>query len=244
MNHPASSSLETIEGYIERIIYQNDESGYGVLILTVEAPTEKGAVSIIGPLATVRTGERLRCQGSWTVHPRYGRQFEVTEFEIRHPGTRQGIIKYLSSGKIKGIGPKLAETIVDTLGMDALKLIDESPERLLSVPGIGENRLEMIKRSWGAHKGLREILVFFQGYGLGPAHAARVYREYGNAAIRLVKENPYRLADEVFGIGFKTADKIAINLGVESDSPFRIRATLSYLLDQAAQEGHLCLPLP
>ncbi|MFH1998590.1 MAG: ATP-dependent RecD-like DNA helicase [Planctomycetota bacterium] len=231
---------ETIEGVLNHIVYQSEKTGYTVARL--KKMGEPGSTCIVGNLSMVTAGETLRCKGEWTNHPRFGRQFKVNGFEILTPGTRQGMIRYLSSGMIKGIGPKLAEALVDEFGHDTLQVIDENPNRLLGVPGIGEARLSEILKSWDSQKGMREILVFLQGYGLGPSHAARVYKEYGNAAIRLVKENPYRLSDEIFGIGFKTADRIAINLGVQESSPFRIRATLTFLLNQASGEGHMCLP--
>jgi exodeoxyribonuclease V alpha subunit len=184
MDEGTAPSPETIEGVLQKIIYQNEENGYGVALLAPEG--RAGGVVVTGNLGTLRLGEKLRCRGTWTVHPRFGRQFKVEDFEFMTPGTRTGIIKYLSGGRIKGIGPKLAEALVDHFGTETLNIIDEAPQRLREVPGIGVHRLEEIRKSWGRHKGIREILVFLQGYGLGPSHATKVYREYGNASVRLV----------------------------------------------------------
>lgn len=238
-SHPGP---EKIEGVLERIIYRNEENGYGVARFKVKG--RKDPISITGTLAAVCAGESLILFGSWTHHPRFGKQFQVDGFENVRPSTGRGIIKYLSSGLIKGIGPKIAEKLVDHFGEETLNVIDDDPAKLLEVPGIGEGRLREIARAWTMQKGIREVMVFLQGYGLGPGYSAKIYRHYGQEAIRLVKENPYRLSEDIFGIGFKTADRMALNLGVQKDSPYRIRAALGHLLEQAAGEGHLCLPYP
>ncbi len=240
MGEGDSPSRKVLKGVLERILFCNEDTGYAVARLSVDGRFDP--VTITGTLATLNRGQQIRCTGAWTTHPRFGQQFKVDSFEIIMPGTREGIIKYLSSGAIKGIGPSLAKRLVDRFGTETLEVIGQTPQRLQEVSGIGESRVAMIQKAWGRQRGIQDIMVFLRGHGLGPVHSAKVFRHYGKDAIRLVKENPYRLSDEIFGIGFKTADRIALNLGVPPDSPFRIRAALIFLLGAAADEGHLCLP--
>ena len=233
-------SAERIEGTLVHVVFRNEENGFTVARLKME--DRPGQVTVAGVLVGVAEGESLRCFGSWTVHPRFGEQFQVERFEVLPPSTRKGLVRYLSGTAVKHIGPKIAERMVDHFGEDVLRVLDEEPKRLLEVPGIGKGRLKKIREAWAVEKGLREVMVFLQGHGLGPGHALRVYRRYGAETMRLVRENPYRLSEEIWGIGFKTADRIALSLGVDKDAPFRVRAALLHLLAQAVQEGHLCLP--
>jgi len=242
MDDPLPGITEKFEGVLEKIVYRNDENGYTVARLIVEHSDRP--ITVTGNLFSISPGESLRCTGKWVSHARFGRQFSVEVFEIMAPSTREGIVKYLSSGLVKGIGPKLAQRMVKRFGKDTLRIIEEEPERLREVAGIGVRRIHNISAAWGEHQEIQEIMVFLRSYGVGQALATRIYKHYGKETVGLIRENPYRLCDEVIGIGFKTADRIAANLGVEMDSPFRIRAVISHLLDQAAGEGHLCLPWP
>ncbi len=235
-------SREKIQGELDHIIFQNEENGYTVALFKAEG--RSGTVRVTGELAGVSPGETLLLKGAWVRHPRFGLQFKADEFEIIYPATRKGIIKYLSSGFVKGIGPKLSVVLVNKFGSDTLEVIGKTPEKLLEVSGIGKKRIAMIEKAWAKHAGIRDAIVFFRGYGLGASHTMKVLKRYGNDAVSVVKKNPYRLTDEIFGIGFKTADSIALNLGVEKSSPFRIRAALEYLMNEASSEGHMCLPYP
>jgi len=237
---PLQEIGDKIEGVIEQIVYRNDESGFFVARLKV--PARLNPVTVTGNLVAVAEGESIRCTGAWMEHPRFGRQFRVETFEAVAPSTEAGIVRYLSSGMVKGIGPKLAARIVQRFGKETMDVIDRRPERLREIPGIGERRVTDIARAWNDQKEVREIMVFLRSYGVGAARAAKIHARYGNETVALIKKNPYRLCEEIFGIGFRTADKIALNMGVEADAASRIRAAVSYLLEQAAEEGHLCLP--
>jgi len=242
MDAPPSGDRSKLEGVLEQIVYRNDENGYTVARLLL-----KGAgrtVTVTGGLLGVSPGESVRCRGEWTLHERFGRQFRVDSCEVIPPATEKGIVLYLSSGLVKGIGPKLAAAMVKTFGMETLRIIEEEPARIREVPGIGAQRAADIARAWGVQKDIQEIMVFLRGYGVGQALAAKIYARYGRDTVRLIKQNPYRLCGDVFGVGFKPADRIAQNLGVDPDSPFRIRAVIAHLLDLAASDGHLCLPYP
>jgi len=242
MDDPLPGITETIEGVLEKIVYRNDENGYTVARLIVDDSDRP--ITVTGNLFSISPGESLRCTGKWVAHAKFGRQFNVDIFEVTAPSTREGIVKYLSSGLVKGIGPKLAQRMVELFGKDTLRIIEEEPQRLGEVDGIGAGRIRDISAAWGAHQDIQEIIVFLRSYGVGQALAARIYKHYGKETVGLIRENPYRLCEEVIGIGFKTADRIAANLGVEKDSPFRIGAVIAHLLDQAAGEGHLCVPWP
>lgn len=232
--------VEKIEGILQQIVYRNSESGFIVARLKVAG--QINPVTVTGNLVSISEGESLRCTGSWTSHPRFGRQFRIDSFEAVPPSTETGIFRYLSSGTVKGIGPKLAARIVKRFGLDTLDVIDSHPERLKEIPGIGERRVADIASAWRDQKEVREIMVFLRSYGVGAARSAKIHARYGSATVDLIKKNPYRLCEEIFGIGFRTADRIALNMGVETNAASRIRAAVSYLLERAAEEGHLCLP--
>ncbi|HUI08265.1 MAG TPA: ATP-dependent RecD-like DNA helicase [Verrucomicrobiae bacterium] len=240
-----SQSLESIEGTVERIVYSNEENHYTVAQLVPETPTARGRaqpITIVGNLAALNVGETVRAQGRWTTHKQFGRQFAIEKFESVLPRTVVGIKKYLGSGLIKGIGETFADRIVETFGEQTFEIIDHFSARLREVDGIGPERAKRIKDAWTAQKSVRDIMIFLQGHGIGSAHAAKIYRQYGENAIALVQENPYRLAQDITGIGFKTADGIAARLGIAKDSVHRLQAGVRHTLEHATDDGHTCLP--
>lgn len=231
---------ESIQGVVERITFSNDENGYSVI--KVKVPGRKDLVSVIGSFVSVTPGEVLRMEGKWSFHPRFGEQFEAERYETATPASVEGIRKYLGSGLIKGIGPQMAKRIVACFGEDTLEVIDREPERLREVEGIGEYRMEKIKKAWEDQKEIRDVMVFLRSHEVSAAFATRIFKHYGKASLPVLKENPYRLAMDVSGIGFLTADKIARNLGFPADSPRRAEAGVHYVLMQATDEGHVCFP--
>jgi exodeoxyribonuclease V alpha subunit len=240
---PTVSPLATLEATLERITYANEETGYTVARVSARASASGSELlTIVGNLLGAQPGESLRLQGRWKSHPQYGRQFEVASYTTVLPATLQGIRRYLGSGLIKGIGPKMAERIVGHLALDTLRVIEEEPQRLIEVPGLGPKRTAKIIAAWEEQKAIKEVMVFLQGVGVSTSLAVRIYKTYQDGSIAVVKHEPYRLAGEVWGIGFKTADKIAQSLGIPHDSPERIKAGLQYALSEASDEGHCYLP--
>ena len=229
-----------IKGQVERITYANEEDGY--VIAKVKVPGRHDLVTVVGNLFTITPGELLRLTGHWQQHPKYGEQFRVYAYETMLPATIKGIERYLGSGMIKGIGPIMAQRLVSAFGEKTLDIIENSIERLLEVSGIGEKRVEMIRYAWEEQKEIRDVMVFLQGQGVSPAYAVRIYKHYGNDAIKIVRENPYRLAMDIFGIGFLTADKIAEKLGISKDSPIRTEAGTLYVLHSLSDDGHIYYP--
>ncbi len=229
-----------VKGVVERITYNNEEDGYSVIQLKVAG--KRGLVTAVGNFASLTPGEVLKMEGSWGVHPRYGEQFKVERYEAAAPATLQGIQKYLGSGLIKGIGPVMARRIVGKFGTETLDVIDTQDVRLLEVEGIGKVRLEQIRRAWADQREIRDLMVFLQGHGVSPVYATRIYKQYGGDARRMVQENPYRLATDITGIGFLSADRIALKMGFSHDSVERAEAGLLYACHHAAEEGHVCLP--
>ena len=243
MADTTSQPLETIEGTLERIIYSNEENHYTVAQLVPEGGARRTEpVTIVGNLAALNVGESVRAQGRWTNHKQFGRQFAVERFESVLPRTVVGIKKYLGSGLIKGIGDTFADRIVEKFGEQTLEVIDSFSARLREVDGIGPERAKRIKEAWTAQKSVRDIMIFLQGHGIGSAHAAKIYKEYGENAMQVVRDNPYRLARDISGIGFRTADGIAAKLGIEKDSVHRLKAGVVHTLERATDEGHTCLP--
>jgi exodeoxyribonuclease V alpha subunit len=221
---------------VERITYQNEQNGYSVL--KCRARGWQDLVTVVGNMPEVHVGSVLTLGGSWRVDSKYGRQFSVESFEETLPATVYGIEKYLGSGLVKGIGPKFASRIVRVFGADTLNVIEEEPDRLLDVPGIGQVRVERIKKSWVEQKEIKNIMLFLQGHDVSTAHATKVYKTYGSDSIRVVKENPYRLADDIWGIGFRTADTIAEKMGFGHDRYPRLRSGIMYTLNTLGNEGH------
>ena len=232
--------MPTISGYLERVIYYNEENDFTVAKLKEKG--KKELTTIIGNLSGINPGESLRLSGKWVHDKRFGEQFRVDTYQVVAPATVNGIKKYLGSGLIKGIGPIMAERIVRVFGLDTLDVIDKEPSRLAEVDGIGEKRISMITRAWQEQKEIRDVMVFLQGNGISAAYAAKIYKQYGNRSIELVRENPYRLATDIKGIGFLTADKIAKNIGIEKNSPIRAKAAILYMLSELSDDGHVYFP--
>ena len=222
---------------VERITYQNPENGYSVMKVKVKGYND--LVTLVGNLLEVPAGSVLLCEGDWKVDKRYGSQFVCHTWEEVMPATIYGIEKYLGSGLVKGIGPKFARLIVNKFGLDTIEVIETDIERLYEVPGIGKKRVEKIRESWEKQKDIKNVMLFLQGYGVSTAYAARIYRQYGKESIDKVKENPYRLADDIWGIGFKTADGIAGKMGYEKNDLRRCKSGIIYTLNQLANEGHV-----
>ena len=232
--------MTRIRCVVERITFQSAETGYTVLKCTVSGWNE--LVPVVGNLMDVNVGSVLLVEGEWKLDRKYGRQFMASRWEENLPATVYGMEKYLGSGLIRGVGPGYAKRIVRTFGAETLQIIENDPRRLLEVEGIGQRRVDMIIESWEKQKEIKNIMVFLQGHDVSAAHAAKIYQAYGPEAIRMIRENPYRMADDIWGIGFRTADTIARKLGLEMDSPVRIRAGLLYTLSQAADnQGHVYL---
>ena len=222
---------------VERITYQNPENGYSVMKVKVKGYDD--LVTLVGNLLEVPAGSVLLCEGDWKVDKRYGSQFVCQTWEEVMPATAYGIEKYLGSGLVKGIGPKFAQLIVKQFGLDTIEVIETDIERLYEVPGIGKKRVEKIRESWEKQKDIKNVMLFLQGYGVSTAYAAKIYRQYGKESIDKVKENPYRLADDIWGIGFKTADGIAGKMGYGKNDLRRCKSGIIYTLNQLANEGHV-----
>ncbi|MGW0197934.1 SF1B family DNA helicase RecD2 [Nonomuraea sp. NPDC003201] len=237
------SFVSSLDAVLERITYANEETGYTIARVATERSGSE-LLTVVGPLLGAQVGESLRLLGRWSSHPRYGRQFEVRSYTTVLPATVQGIRRYLGSGLIKGIGPKMAERIVDHFGTDTLEVIEQQPQRLVEVPGLGPKRTKMIAAAWEEQKIIKEVMIFLQGVGVSTSIAVRIFKQYGESSISVVKTRPYQLADDVWGIGFKTADTIAQAVGIPHDSPERVKAGLRYTLSQAADDGHCYLPAP
>jgi exodeoxyribonuclease V alpha subunit len=231
---------EHLSGVIERVTFHNPETGFAVLRVLATKP--RGQVTVVGQLPNVVAGEYVEADGEW-VHDRdHGHQFKASTLRTLPPQTVEGIEKYLGSGMVKGIGPHYARKIVETFGARALAVIDESPSFLNEVKGIGPRRIERIRESWHQQKAVRGILVFLQSHGVGTARAVRIYKTYGDKAVDTVRENPYRLATDIWGVGFKTADELAERLGIDRNSPLRARAAIRYVLQELNGDGHVGYP--
>jgi exodeoxyribonuclease V alpha subunit len=231
---------ETLSGTIERVTYHNPENGFAVL--RVQAGGRRGLVTVVGTLASPEAGEYVEATGTWVQDREHGLQFKADSLRTTPPQTAAGIEKYLGSGLVKGIGPHYAKKIVEVFGDRALTVIDESPSFLKEVKGIGPRRLQRIRESWQQQKAVRGIMVFLQSHGVGTARAVRIYKTYGDQAVEVVRANPYRLATDIWGVGFKTADELAGRLGIDRASPLRARAALRYVLQQLSGEGHVGYP--
>ncbi|MGJ7416879.1 ATP-dependent RecD-like DNA helicase [Streptomyces cinereoruber] len=230
-----------VEGVLERITYANEETGYTV----ARVDTGRGAgdlLTVVGALLGAQPGESLRMEGRWGSHPQYGKQFTVENYTTVLPATIQGIRRYLGSGLIKGIGPVFADRITQHFGLDTLDILEEAPGRLIEVPGLGPKRTRNITAAWEEQKAIKEVMVFLQEVGVSTSIAVRIYKQYGDASISVVKNQPYRLAADVWGIGFLTADRIAQAVGIPHDSPDRVKAGLQYALSQSSDQGHCFLP--
>lgn len=241
MTSPENPSASiALTGLLERITHHNDETGYTVAKIQVRG--RKDLITVIGHMMTPKPGEILELKGGWVTHPKYGEQFRFSEYRTKTPATVQGIRKYLGSGLVKGIGPKMAERIVSRFGAETLEVIENRIESLAQVPGIGQKRIALIHQAWEDQKEIGEVMVFLQSHGVSPAFAAKIYKQYGKASIDVVREDPYRLAMEIFGIGFLTADRIGEKIGIPKDSPRRAEAGIVYVLHQHAEKGHVYCP--
>ncbi|MFJ2115355.1 MULTISPECIES: ATP-dependent RecD-like DNA helicase [unclassified Streptomyces] len=237
MSNPALSVLEAV---LERITYANEENGYTV----ARVDTGRGGdlLTVVGSLLGAQPGESLRMEGRWGSHAQYGKQFTVENYTTILPATVQGIRRYLGSGLIKGIGPVMADRITTHFGVDTLDIIENAPKRLVEVPGLGPKRTKMIGAAWEEQKAIKEVMIFLQTVGVSTSIAVRIYKKYGDASISVVRDEPYRLAADVWGIGFLTADRIAQAVGIPHDSPARVKAGLQYALSQSTDQGHCFLP--
>ncbi|MBW1978084.1 MAG: ATP-dependent RecD-like DNA helicase [Deltaproteobacteria bacterium] len=229
-----------LEGQVERISYFNEESGYTVARLKVAGYPEP--VTIVGNIASPLLGEILKLKGEWTVHPKFGRQFKVSSYRSVVPATAAGIRRYLASGLIKGIGSVMAARIVELFKEKTLEIIEKRPNELLKIEGIGPKRVEMIQKAWKEQKEIRDLMIFLQEYGVSPAYAVKIFKTYGWDSISVVSRNPYRLATDIVGIGFLSADKIAQKLGFDKTAPPRAEAGILYVLNQLSAEGHVYYP--
>ncbi len=232
--------MTELKGQIERITYCNEETGYTVARLKAEGGD--GLVTIVGSIPGLSPGETVKLKGEWQSHAKYGQQFKTSSCELVMPATVSGIERYLGSGMIKGIGPVMARRLVSKFAIETLNVIDRDIERLKEVDGIGEKRIGMISNAWQTQKEIRDVMAFLQGHGVSPAYAVKIFKQYGKEAVSVVRENPYRLAEDVFGIGFLTADRIAEKLGIAKDSPVRARAGIQYILNELSDEGHVYYP--
>lgn len=233
--------MEEIYGFIESIVFASDESGFTVARL--QEPKKKDLTCLTGVMPSVQPGETIRCRGTWRMHPEYGQQFEVKAFTLEAPSDLIGIQKYLESGMIKGIGPVYAERIVKRFGILTLDILEQTPDQLLEVEGIGSKRIEKIKSCWHEQQSIRKVMIFLRGHGVSPAFAHKIFKRFGDESIRKVQTNPFALAKEIHGVGFKTADAIAKGLGIPHDAPERIEAGIAFVLWELTNEGHVCYPL-
>lgn len=238
MSQPTAS--DTLIGVLERIKYSNDEDGY--LIADLRPEKSKESVVIVGKFPGVQCGETLRIQGNWTRHPTHGPQFKALHFESKLPASIYGIRKYLGSGLVKGVSKGLADRIVKRFGEDTLQVISEDSARLQEVDGIGKQRARSIKIAWDEQSHIRNLSLFLAPYGVTPTQILKIYKEFGFVAVDLIKENPFKLARAIKGIGFKTCDRIAINMGIGNDSAQRVDAGIEFIMQELQDEGHTAFP--
>ncbi|MFV0423459.1 ATP-dependent RecD-like DNA helicase [Oleidesulfovibrio sp.] len=227
-------------GTLERVVFHNEENGYTVFRLKVQGNRDQ--VTVVGHMVDPQAGVALVLKGNWTENPKFGRQFQMETFDQVLPATIEGIRHYLSSGLIKGVGEKMAARIVESFGTDTFTVLDEQPERMLEVEGVGQKLMERIRDGWAEHRGIRDLIMFLQPHGVSTSYAVRIYRHYGQQALAVVRENPYRLAMDIRGIGFLTADAVAQKLGFARDCDLRAEAGLLYMLMRLTEEGHVYYP--
>jgi exodeoxyribonuclease V alpha subunit len=232
--------MPTIYGLIERITYYNKENNF--IVAKLQEKGKRELTTIVGNLSGINPGESLKLTGRWVHNKKFGEQFQVENCEITVPATVHCIKKYLGSGLIKGIGPIMAERIVKKFALETLDTIEKTPERLSEVDGIGPKRIAMITKAWAEQKEIKEIMIFLQGHGVSSAYSAKFYKQYRERSIEVVKENPYRLAHDIHGIGFIIADKIAQNIGIDPNSLIRAKAGVIYVLNELTEEGHVYYP--
>ncbi len=233
---------EEIKGYIERITFQSEETGFTVARLKESG--KRDLTVVVGTMSSIQEGEVVVCQGFWKSDKNFGWQFQVTDYQVELPSTIAGIQKYLGSGMIKGIGSVFAERIVQYFGKDTLKIIDESPDELIEVDGIGKKRVSTIKMHWKEQRAIRNLMMFLQAQSISPMYAHKIYKRYGDESISRIQANPYHLSKDIYGIGFKTADQIAQKLGILKDADERIDAGVEFVLFELSNRGHTCYPIP
>ncbi len=231
--------LVSVSGSLDRVVFHNSENGYTVFSLKTPAGD---SVPVVGHMAEPQPGVALEVWGEWVDNPRFGRQLRMERYQTVLPAHVEGIRHYLGSGLIHGVGPKTAERIVAVFGEDTFRVLDNEPERLLEVEGIGRKTAQAVEEGWGEHRGIRDLIMFLQPHGVSTAYAVRIFRFYGKHALTVVQENPYRLAMDIHGIGFLTADAVARKLGFEKDSPLRAEAGLLYTLKKITDDGHVYYP--
>ena len=232
--------MPTIYGLVERITYYNEENDF--IVAKLQENWKRELTTIVGNLSGINPGESLKLTGRWVHNKKFGEQFQVENYEITVPATVHGIKKYLGSGLIKGIGPIMADRIAKKFALETIDIIEKTPERLSEVDGIGPKRIAMITKAWEEQKEIKEIMIFLQGHGVSAAYSAKIYKQYRERSIEVVKENPYRLAHDIHGIGFITADKIAQNIGIDPNSLIRAKAGVIYVLNELTEEGHVYYP--
>ena len=229
--------MERCRCVIKEVTFQSPDNGYSILKASVDGNPRRQ--KIVGYFFNVGPGTELLVDGEWEIDKRYGRQFKAQSWEETMPATLKGIEKYLCNAKVPGIGPKMAREIVSRFGLDTFDIIENNIERLREVPGIGTNRIEKIKKSWERRKDVRDIMVFLQGYGVSANFAVKIYNKYGKDSIEMVIRNPYSLADDIWGVGFKSADRIALNMGYTLNDPRRCKSGIVYTLKKLSEEGHV-----
>ena len=234
----AGGPVRTLEGVVDRVVFTSEDTGYSVLRVT----TGGEKITAVGIFPGVNAGEAFRLTGHWVEHAKFGRQFEVESVLPVTPSTLDGVRRYLGSGLVPGIGEAFATRLVEHFGDDTLDIIEQQPQRLTEVPGIGPKRIAKIRKAWDQHRAARDVMVFLQSHGISPAYAGRIHKRYGAKAVAVLRDNPYRLAADVAGIGFKRADEIARSCGIPLDSPLRARAGLLHVLQSEADTGHTCTP--
>ena len=235
------ASNEVLAGSMERVTFHNP--GNGFCVLRIKARGHRDLVTVVGHAAEISAGEWITVSGQWHNDREHGLQFKAAFLRASAPTTAEGIEKYLGSGMIRGIGPIYVAKLVGAFGAEVFEVIEQDPQRLLEVPGIGKVRAGRIAQAWADQKVVREIMVFLHSHGVGTARAVRIFKTCGNDAVQVMAENPYRLARDIRGIGFRTADAIAMRLGIAADAPIRLRAGLQYALLEATNEGHCGLPI-
>lgn len=233
--------MDELTGCVERLTFHSEENGFTVA--TLLCPGQRKPVVIIGTLPSIQVGETIHCQGTWKVHPKHGKQFEVASYTLQLPNDARSIEKYLASGAVRGIGPVYAAKLVALFGKNTLKVIEHQPELLDKVEGLGQKRIKGVISAWKEHKTLQELLLFLHSYGISRTYAKKILRQYQNYAIQKIKENPYRLAKDIRGIGFIMADKIASHMGHAHNSQSRVEAGIDYVLYELSQDGHVCFPV-
>lgn len=232
--------LATLDGTLGRVVYRDGDSHFTVARFVV--PGQSEPVTVVGELVQVSENAPLRLRGTWVDDRKWGRQFRIETYHLRTPETLVGIERFLGAGLIPGIGPELARRLVAKFGMDTLEVVQHQPDRLTEVEGIGASRAAKIAAAWSEHRHVQDVMVFLRGHGVSAAFAGRIVKRYGKDAIAKVRDNPYRLAVEVWGIGFRTADAIAEKLGIARDAPARLEAGLIHVLDEGLEDGHLHVP--